>query len=123
RGDVVPTAGGMLGQLFGSEPTAKGPKDDGRKAYPLPPPDPASVNWSGVPYHAPKTGTLASSAGEDQPIRDVSPSSTRSPAATARSSTAAARPTTQPALSSATPQPPRASEPTAGVASARVAAV
>src|SRR5690606_19285477 len=44
HGDVVPTAGGMLGQLLGSEtPSAKGPKDDGRKAYPLPPPDPSTV--------------------------------------------------------------------------------
>jgi len=124
RGDVVPTSGGVLGQLFGSEASAaKGPKDDGRKAYALPPPDPASVNWSGVPYHAPKAGALASTDA-DQPIRDVSPGSTRTSTATAGTATTAARPgTTAPAARGSTiPQPPKASEPAAGVASARVAA-
>lgn len=121
RGDVVPTSGGMLGQLFGSEAgSAKGPKDDGRKAFPLPPPDPATVNWSGVPYHAPKAGALASTDA-DQPIRDVSPSSTRT--STAAAGTAARAATTAPAArNSAIPQPPKASEPPAGVSSARVAA-
>lgn len=117
---VAQTAGGVLGQLFGSSSSASSKeKDDGRRAYPLPPPDPASVDWNGVPYHSPKPGAIASSASaEDQPIRDTAADSdTRRSAATATRSTAAGSITDSPI-----PKPPRSGEAPAGVASARIAA-
>lgn len=75
QGGVVQTSGGLLNNLFGggsSAPKSSKEKDDGRKAYPLPPPDPSTVNWSGVPYHTPKPGSVAATVNNsDQPIRDA----------------------------------------------------
>lgn len=74
-GAVIQTRGGILRNVFGGASTGSQgskDKDDGRKAFPLPPPDPATVNWAGVPYHAPKPGSVAATAGNnDQPIRDA----------------------------------------------------
>jgi len=97
-GAVTQTAGGLLNQVFGggsSSPKSSKSDDDGRKAYPLPPPDPSTVNWNGVPYHAPKPGPIAAAtADSNQPIRDV------------KAGTAAARPATTSRTATALPQPP-----------------
>ncbi len=54
--EVVPTAG-VLDGIFGSQPKrAKKESEDGRKATALPPPDPSTVDWSGVPTHQPRRG-------------------------------------------------------------------
>jgi hypothetical protein len=106
---VALTAGGFLGQSS----TGK-KKDDGRKAYPLPPPDPSTVNWNGVPYHAPKPGSIAaSSSATDQPIRDALPGarSNQSPAP-ARTQTA------QPSGSSAPSPRPESTDQSPRIASA-----
>jgi len=99
------TAGGILGRSSSGKK-----KDDGRKAYPLPPPDPSTVNWNGVPYHAPKPGVIAApSAGNDQPILDIQPGArteTRSPAP--RSQTVQpSGPSATPTRSESTAQSPR----------------
>lgn len=103
-GAVIQTSGGLLGNLFSSDTGSSKEKDDGRKAYPLPPPDPSTVNWAGVPYHAPKPGNAATSdAKNSQPIRDSQSSGlasrpSQTPTATRPSTTAssvsAPRPTT-----------------------------
>ena len=67
-GDVMQTSGGLLGTLFSGDSDSK---DDGRKAYPLPPPDPSSVDWSGVPYHRANPSLPPKSGPANvQPIRD-----------------------------------------------------
>ena len=75
QGAVVQTAGGLLSNVFGggsSSSKGSSEKEDGRKAYPLPPPDPSTVNWAGVPYHTPKAGSVAATVNNaDQPIRDA----------------------------------------------------
>lgn len=69
RGVVQQTSGGLFGGLFGNSDK---PKDDGRRAYALPPPDPASVNWAGVPYHTPPAGQAVRGAdAAPVPLRDV----------------------------------------------------
>lgn len=74
-GSVVQTRGGLLRNVFSSDSgSSQGSKDneDGRKAFALPPPDPSTVNWAGVPYHAPKPGSVAATTNNsDQPIRDT----------------------------------------------------
>ncbi|HBJ38818.1 MAG TPA: hypothetical protein DDZ51_29535 [Planctomycetaceae bacterium] len=74
-GAVAQTSGGLLSNVFGggsSSSKSSKDKDDGRKAFPLPPPDPSTVNWAGVPYHSPKPGSIAASTNKtDQPIRDA----------------------------------------------------
>jgi len=86
--EILQTSGGFLDQVFGGgfgDGSSSKPKDDGRKAFPLPPPDPASVDWSGVPFHKP-SGSLAaeSGGGSGQPLRDVSPTYRSSAPSTAR---------------------------------------
>jgi len=112
-GAVIQTRGGLLRNVFsGNSGSSKGSKDneDGRKAYPLPPPDPSTVNWAGVPYHTPKPGSVAATTNNaDQPIRDAkngsytsqpSPATPMRPAATSPSSssrtTTASRPQSLP---------------------------
>jgi len=117
QGDVVQTSGGLLSNVFGggsSAPKSSKEKDDGRKAYPLPPPDPSTVNWAGVPFHTPKPGSVAATVNNaDQPIRDAksgtytpkpAPTTTTRPATT---SMAASRPQASPTqnLPSVSPQP------------------
>lgn len=115
---VMPTAGGLLGNLFRSNETGagRGDKDDGRKAHPLPPPDPSTINWSGVPYHSPEPGPLADSAGDPKPIRD------RQGGAAARSGSGSSRatsPSSRSGTNSAIPQPPSASSLSTRPSSAR----
>jgi hypothetical protein len=92
-GQVRKTSGGLFGALGLGDTGGSKEKDDGRKAYPLPPPDPSTVNWNGVPYHKGKQGIpVANNSGSPQPIRDAGGSSSvaRSPQAPAPSQTAAA---------------------------------
>jgi len=71
--EILQTSGGLFEQVFGGGSSSK-PKDDGRKAFPLPAPDPASVDWSGVPFHKPSGSQTADTAdGSAQPLRDVGP--------------------------------------------------
>jgi len=100
-GAVAQTAGGLLNQVFGGGSSAskssasKSSKseDDGRKAYPLPPPDPSTVNWNGVPYHAPKPGPIAATASDsNQPIRDVRSGTTAARSASTSRSAAVPKP-------------------------------
>ncbi len=70
-GQVAQTAGGLLDSVFGGSTGSKD-EEDGRRAFPLPPPDPSTVNWAGVPYHAPKPSAVAASPKEGAaPLRDV----------------------------------------------------
>jgi hypothetical protein len=81
-GQVRKTSGGLFGVLGLGDTGGSKEKDDGRKAYPLPPPDPSTVNWNGVPYHKGKQGIpVANNSGSPQPIRDAggSASVARSP--------------------------------------------
>jgi hypothetical protein len=92
-GQVRKTSGGLFGALGLGDTGGSKEKDDGRKAYPLPPPDPSTVNWNGVPYHKGKQGIpVANNSGSPQPIRDAggSASVARSPQAPSPSQTAAA---------------------------------
>jgi hypothetical protein len=116
-GAVAQTAGGVLDQIFGSQPAAsKSSKDDGRKAYPLPPPDPATVNWSGVPFHRPTPGSAALAAPQaQQPIRDPQ-SITDSRADLPR------RRSGESSLPAGLPQPPDAANHDRATTSARAAA-
>jgi len=69
----VAPAAGVLDGWFGSKPkVAKKESEDGRKATPLPPPDPSSVDWKGVPFHQPKRDETAAAGDKTaaQPIRD-----------------------------------------------------
>lgn len=105
QGDVVQTSGGLLSNVFGGGSSAtksSKEKEDGRKAYPLPPPDPSTVNWSGVPYHTPKPGSIAATVNNaDQPIRD---SKTGTYASTKPAPTTTARPATT-STTASRPQP------------------
>lgn len=92
-GQVRKTSGGLFGVLGLGDTGGSKEKDDGRKAYPLPPPDPSTVNWNGVPYHKGKQGIpVANNSGSPQPIRDAggSASVARTPQAPSPSQTAAA---------------------------------
>ncbi len=105
RAAVQQTSGGVFGGLFGSSGSGNKPKDDGRRAFALPPPDPSTVNWNGVPYHTPAAGPIAKNAdGQPVPLRDTArtePSQTLRPAVTGSvSDSTAARPTNR-----AVPQP------------------
>lgn len=75
-GQVMKTSGGLFGVLGLGDTGGSKEKDDGRRAYPLPPPDPSTVNWNGVPYHKGKQGIpVANNSGSPQPIRDIGGSS------------------------------------------------
>lgn len=75
-GQVMRTSGGLFGALGIGDTGGSKEKDDGRRAYPLPPPDPSTVNWNGVPYHKGKQGLpVANNSGSAQPIRDFGDSS------------------------------------------------
>lgn len=68
---VVPTSGGIMGNWFGGQTKkAKKEHEDGRKATALPPPDPNTVDWSGVPFHRPKAAPSEPQATRSEPLRD-----------------------------------------------------
>lgn len=126
-GQVAQTAGGLLDSVFGGSSGSKD-EEDGRRAFPLPPPDPSTVNWAGVPYHAPRPSAVAASPKEGaEPLRDVAAGTPAPNRSTTGSATASASKSTTrsnpglPQVSAPLPvakiSPPSASSPT----SARVA--
>lgn len=93
---VVPASGGIMGNWFGGQTKkAKKEHEDGRKATALPPPDPNTVDWSGVPFHRPKAAPSEPEANRSEPLRDsgrTSGSSVPSSTATMRRSGEAGTP-------------------------------
>jgi hypothetical protein len=70
--DSFVTPAGGIGNWFGGQTKkAKKEHEDGRKATALPPPDPSTVDWSGVPYHQPKGAANKEASLANEPIRDV----------------------------------------------------
>ena len=66
------TPAGGIGNWFGGQTKkAKKEHEDGRKATALPPPDPSTVDWSGVPYHQPRGTKSKEENLTNEPIRDV----------------------------------------------------
>ncbi len=92
---VQPAAGIMDGWFGGqTSKVAKKESEDGRKATALPPPDPSTVDWRGVPFHQPRRTADDQQPQGPAPIRDVQ----QGPARSVPSSTANLRrqPTTSP---------------------------
>lgn len=104
----VAPAAGVLDNLFGSKPkVAKKESEDGRKATPLPPADPSSVDWNGVPFHQPRRDdTAASEKSQAQPIRDFLKGGGSSNSAVPSSTANLRRQTTSPTTPSSTPSKP-----------------
>ncbi len=101
---VVPAAG-ILDGIFGPQPKrAKKESEDGRKATALPPPDPSTVDWSGVPTHQPKRA--ATEPETDAPLMDSRrTSSAATGSGVAKPSTSATRPSV-PRLGTSQSDPP-----------------
>ncbi len=91
---VVQTAG-VLDGIFGAQPKrAKKESEDGRKATALPPPDPSTVDWSGVPTHQPRRATTETEEAAG-PLTDMRRTpSTATGSGVSKPAATAARPTT-----------------------------